>query len=114
MTRLPSPLLRLALLASVALAAVAAPAQALVIDPVFEASWNNNAPAGATTVINNVIKEFENDFSNPVIVTIQFGWGDLNGGSIGGALGVTNFPQVLNALSFPTGVAQYSLTQTTG
>ena len=114
MTRLPSHLLRSALLASVVLAAQAPQAKALVINPVFESSWTS-APAGATTVINNVISEFEHDFSNPVTVNIQFGRGDLNGGSIGGSLGVTNFPQVLGAgANFPNGVAQYSLAQVKG
>ena len=114
MIRLPARLLRPALLASVAAAAIAAPAQALQINPVFEQSWINSAPAGATTVVNNVIAEFERDFRNPVTINIQFGWGDINGGSVGGSLGVTSFPQVENASPFPTGVAQYSLAQTKG
>lgn len=69
------------------------PAQALVITPIFETSWTNSAPAGATTVVDNVISEFEGLFSNPVTINVQFGWGDINGQSLPtNALGVTNFP----------------------
>ena len=56
MTRSPAFLLRPALLASVALAALAAPAQALVINPQFESPWSTNAPLAATAAIDNVIK----------------------------------------------------------
>jgi len=65
----------------VALFGVGQPADALVINPVFDASWAA-APAGATTDVNNVIAEYEADFSNPVTVTVAFGWGELNGSSI--------------------------------
>jgi hypothetical protein len=115
MTRLLPRLLRSALLASVAAVAITAPAQALVIQPIFEASWGN-APAGATTDINNVISEFEHDFSNPVTVAIQFGWGDIDITQpvAGNTLGQTNFPQVLNGSPTLSSVAQYSLSQTEG
>jgi hypothetical protein len=68
--------------ALVALLGAGEPADALVINPVFDASWAS-APAGATTDVNNVIKEYEADFSNPVTVSIAFGWGELNGSPIG-------------------------------
>jgi len=67
--------------AMVALFSVGQPADALVINPVFDDSWAP-APAGATTDVNNVIAEYEADFSNPVTVTVAFGWGELNGSSI--------------------------------
>src|SRR6516162_10561854 len=67
--------------AMVALFSVGQPADALVINPVFDASWAA-APAGATTDVNNVIAEYEADFSNPVTVHVAFGWGELNGSPI--------------------------------
>jgi hypothetical protein len=75
---------RLGLLSGVALGALLGAgqaAQALVITPSFDASWAA-APAGATTVVNNVIAEFQADFSNPVTITVAFGWGELNGSPI--------------------------------
>jgi hypothetical protein len=74
----------LGLLSAVALGALLGAgqaAQALVITPSFDASWAA-AAAGATTVVNNVIAEYEADFSNPVTVTIAFSWGELNGSAI--------------------------------
>jgi hypothetical protein len=72
---------------------MAQPAQALVITPIFENSWTANAPSGATTVVNNVISEFEGLYSNPVTINVQFGWGDINGSALpNNALGVANFP----------------------
>ena len=78
------PARRLGLLsgaAVVALFGASQPADALTIIPVFDASWAA-APAGATTDVNNVIAEYEADFSNPVTVTVAFGWGELNGSPI--------------------------------
>jgi hypothetical protein len=72
------------LLSGVALGALLGAGQsadALTINPVFDSSWTA-APAGATTVVNNVINEYEADFSNPVTVSVAFGWGELNGSSI--------------------------------
>src|ERR1700746_3499727 len=72
---------------------VAQPAQALVITPIFETSWTNSAPSGATTVVNYVISEFEGLFSNLVTINVEFGWGDINGSSLPThALRVSNFP----------------------
>src|SRR6516162_1178126 len=74
----------LGLLSGVALGAllgVGQAAQALVITPSFDASWAA-APAAATTVVNNVIAEYEAAFSNAVTVTVAFGWGELNGSPI--------------------------------
>jgi PEP-CTERM motif len=86
----------LGLLSGVALGALfgaGQPVQALVINSVFDTSWTTSAPAGATADVNHVIAEYEADFSNPVTVTVSFGWGTLNNSPInpnGG--GVTNFP----------------------
>ena len=74
--------------ALVALLGAGQPADALVINPVFDTSWGS-APAGATTVVNNVIAEFEADFSNPVTTTIAFGWGELNGSTINSGAAAT-------------------------
>jgi hypothetical protein len=54
------------------------PADALTITPVFQ----NGVPVAAQNVINNVITEYQNDFSNNVNLTIAFGWGVLNGSPI--------------------------------
>jgi hypothetical protein len=89
---------RLGLLSSVALGAVFAagqPADAVTITPVFETSWTG-APAAATTAVLNVINEYQNTFSNPVNITVQFGWGDNNGtpvtsGATGGPVGLSSF-----------------------
>jgi PEP-CTERM motif len=88
----------LGLLSAVALGALLGAgqaAQALVITPSFDASWAA-AAAGATTVVNNVIAEYEADFSNPVTVTIAFSWGELNGSAINSgaatAFATSDFP----------------------
>lgn len=65
----------------VALFGAGQPADALVITPHFDSSWAS-APSGATTIVNSVISEYEADFSNPVTITVAFGWGELNGNAI--------------------------------
>ena len=75
----------LGLLSGVALGALLGAGQAahaLVITASFDASWLAGAPAGATADVNNVIAEYEADFSNPVTVKVAFGWGELNGSPI--------------------------------
>jgi hypothetical protein len=57
------------------------PAQALTIIPSFDSSWAS-APVGATTDVNNVIAEYEADFSNQATITVAFGWGELAGSPI--------------------------------
>jgi hypothetical protein len=66
-------------------------AVALVITPSFDASWLNNGATGwngnqpaATAVVNNVIAEFQADFSNPVTITIAFGLGETAGQPVNG------------------------------
>ena len=85
------PARRLGLLSGAALVALfgaGQPADALTITPVFDASWAS-APAGATTVVNTVIAEFEADFSNPITTTVAFGWGELNGSPISSGAATT-------------------------
>jgi hypothetical protein len=73
------------------------PAQALVINPIFEPSWTVGfmggpaAPAAATTAVNNVIAEYQADFANPVTINISFGWGDIQGSAVTSGA-VSNFP----------------------
>jgi hypothetical protein len=94
-----SPLLVSA--ATIAAFGVPRPAEALIITPIFETSWTSNAPSGATTVVNNVISEFESLFSNTVTVNVEFGWGDINGSALpNNALGVANFPSQNPQYSF--------------
>jgi len=69
---------RLGLLSGAALVALfgaGQPADALVITPTYDAA----VPAAARTAIQNVINEYQADFSNPVTVAVQFQWGILNG-----------------------------------
>jgi hypothetical protein len=77
-------------------------ADALVITPMFDTCWTAGctiggnvitpAPAGATTVVNNVIAAFEADFANPVNITIQFAWGNTAGSFVpsGASSTITN------------------------
>jgi PEP-CTERM motif len=87
-----------------AILAASQPAQALTINPIFEASWLASAPAGATTDVMNVIAEYQSDFSNPVTINISFGWGDIQGNPVtGGAVS-----------NFPSQAPQYTLAQVKG
>ena len=75
---------RLGLLSAVALGALFAagqPAQALTITPSFDASWAGWGAnlAAANAVVTSVINEYQNDFNNPVTVTIAFGLGETEG-----------------------------------
>jgi hypothetical protein len=67
------------------LALAASPVQAnLVINAGYDASWATNPNSAlATAVVNRVIGEFQNDFSNNVTMKIQFGWGEVGGQSVG-------------------------------
>jgi hypothetical protein len=69
--------------ALVALFGAGQPADALTINPVFDASWATNPQAAqATAVVNSVIAEYQGDFSNPVTINVAFGFGELNGSPI--------------------------------
>jgi hypothetical protein len=63
---------------TVCAAALAPPAAAFHIIADFDNSWAVNAPANATTAVDNTITEFESIFTNPVTVTIGFGWGEVD------------------------------------
>jgi len=85
---------------------VAQPADALTITPVFQGAF----PVAAQNVVNNVITEFQNDFSNNVSLTIAFGWGTLNGGAINsGAATVFDTSDFLSPFGPTTG---FTLAQT--
>jgi hypothetical protein len=68
----------------------------LVINVVYDASVAN-APAGFTADVQSVVNYFESHFSNPVTITIDVGYGEVDGSSLGsGALGesITYFDPV--------------------
>lgn len=68
----------------------------MVINVVYDSSVNN-APAGFVSGVQSVVNYFESHFSNPVTITIDVGYGEVMGQSLGsGALGesITYFDQV--------------------
>lgn len=102
-----------------AMFAAGQPVQALVIKPLFDAAWLNpvtGAPAAATADVNAVIAEYQGLFINPVTITIQFDWGNIQGSALpANALGVASFPQTPPPNFFNTNPAnQYSLNATKG
>jgi hypothetical protein len=103
---------RLGLLSGVALGALfgaGQPADALVIIPSFETSWTmvGGAPAAATTAVDNVIAEYEADFSNPVTIKVSFGWGDIQGSPVTSGA-VANFPSQTPQYNLAQVTAQYA------
>ena len=111
-------LLRLGVLvsATVATAALAIPAHALVIVPTFDTAWTTAAPPGATTDVTNVINEFQGLFKNTGTVHIEFDWGNVAGsplraGPLGlNTLGAEVYPQ--DVCCYPNDPNQYSLDAT--
>jgi VCBS repeat-containing protein len=68
----------------------------LVINVVYDSSVSS-APAGFTSDVQTVVNYFESHFSNPVTITIDVGYGEVMGQSLGSnALGesITYFDQV--------------------
>jgi hypothetical protein len=55
--------------------------QGLVINVVYDASVAN-APPGFTQTIANVVSFYESQFSNPVTITIDVGYGEIDGQSM--------------------------------
>ncbi len=53
-------------------------AQALSFNLTFDAS-TATAPAGFFTAFNNAIQFYETNFSNPITINLQVGWGEVNG-----------------------------------
>jgi len=96
-------------LALIAAAGGAIPAAALTINAQLTSNWKNMAPPQATDdLMNYVIPEYERDFNNNVSITIQFDWSTNL--PLTGALGATNFPQIIQNPSNPAN--QYSLAVT--
>jgi Big-like domain-containing protein len=70
----------------------------LVINIVWDASVAN-APAGFITTVDQVVSYFESQFSNPITITIDVGYGEVNGQSLGfGAIGES--ATVLTSVSY--------------
>ncbi len=75
------------------------------INVVFDAS-TNGAPAGFFTAVNAAVQYWEQEITNPISVTIDFGWGEVGGTAItGDAIGesstngyTTTYAQVRQAL----------------
>ena len=55
--------------------------QGLVINVVYDSSVAN-APAGFTQTIANVVDFYESQFSTPVTITIDVGYGEIDGQSV--------------------------------
>ncbi len=59
----------------------------MILNVIYDSSVAN-APVGFAAAMTQVVNFFQNNFSNPTTVTIQVGWGEVNGQSLGaGALG---------------------------
>ena len=68
----------------------------LVINVVYDPGVSN-APAAFTADVQSVVNYYESHFSNPITITIDVGYGEVDGQSLGsGALGesITYFGQV--------------------
>jgi hypothetical protein len=95
-----------ALLAGAGLLAVGGSAEALVINPTYDASVNS-APPGFVTAFESAIGFFQSTYTDPITVNIGVGWGEVGGTPISsGALGESetylagfyNYGEVRNAL----------------
>ena len=63
------------------------PSSGLVINITYDSSVAN-APAGFEAVVASVVQFYESEFTNPITLNIDVGWGEINGQSLGpGALG---------------------------
>jgi len=96
-------------------------AQHLVINLTFDSSANS-APAAFKTAVTAAAQFFEDNFSNPVTINIDVGYGEINGSSMGGgALGESetylynySFSQLAAALrADPTAAADVPATDPT-
>jgi hypothetical protein len=78
----------------------------LVINITYDASVAN-APAGFEAVVASVVQFYESEFTNPVTLNIDVGWGEVDGqGLLSGALGESesylesfSYSQIRSALS---------------
>ena len=55
----------------------------LVIDIDWDSSVSN-APAGFVTAVDQVVSYYESQFSNPITITIDVGYGEIDGSTVGG------------------------------
>ncbi|HLY54793.1 MAG TPA: NF038122 family metalloprotease [Stellaceae bacterium] len=55
----------------------------MIINIVYDSS-TSGAPAGFFTAVNAAVDFWERELVNPIAVTIHFGWGEVNGSTIGG------------------------------
>ena len=77
----------------------------LVINLIWDASVAN-APAGFQSVVEKVAQFYESQFSNPITLNINVGWGEVEGSSLGTAIGESevflklfDYSEILAALS---------------
>src|SRR5580698_3532860 len=54
----------------------------MIINVVFDSS-TTGAPAGFFTAVNAAVEYWEREIINPITVTIQFGYNEVNGQAIG-------------------------------
>src|SRR4051794_959973 len=66
----------------------------------------NNAPAAFRTAVTSAFQYFQGQFNDPITININVGYGQVNGQSLGGALGASltylnsySYSQVKNALA---------------
>ena len=92
--RLPRSARRAALAAALAGSLLAGPAHALSFNLTWDAS-TANAPAGFTAAFLNAIDFYQTSFTNPIIVNLSVGWGEVGGTAISnGALGESSLKEI--------------------
>jgi hypothetical protein len=77
----------------------------LTINVIWDSSVAN-APAGFKSVVESVVQFYESEFSNPVTININVGWGEVGGTTVTTALGESesflesfSYSQVVSALA---------------
>jgi hypothetical protein len=65
----------------VALGAAQSARAGLVFNPTFDTS-TSSAPAGFFVAFNGAIQFLESQFSDPITINLNVGWGEINGGSL--------------------------------
>jgi PEP-CTERM motif len=96
----------LALFVGAVLIALGSSAQALVINPIYDASVNS-APAGFKTAFQSAMAFYQSTFTDPITISINVGWGEVGGTPLpAGGLGASStyligssYSTVRNALS---------------
>ena len=92
--RLPRAARRAALAAALAGSLLAGPAHALSFNLTWDAS-TANAPAGFTTAFQNAIDFYQTSLTNPIVINLSVGWGEVNNTAISsGALGESTFSEI--------------------